>query len=171
MKGNSIVAQSGGPTAVINSSACGVIQEAMKHPEIEGVYAAHNGILGVLNEKIFDLRKEDPSAIEGLRTTPASALGSCRYKVRTENLDSFHSWRLQGPVPIVASSFRLRFKKGTEIPVRIAGDDANDLRPEYHLKFGEAGSKTQVKAWAIWELTNVPAATEGTEPVALIVGM
>ncbi len=84
MKGNCIVAQSGGPTAVINSSACGVIQEAMKHPEIEGVYAAYNGILGVLNEEIFDLRKEDPETIEGLRTSPAAALGSCRYKVRKE---------------------------------------------------------------------------------------
>ncbi len=84
MKGNCIVAQSGGPTAVINSSACGVIQEAMKHPEIEGVYAAYNGILGVLNEEIFDLRKEEPETIEGLRTSPAAALGSCRYKVRKE---------------------------------------------------------------------------------------
>ncbi|MCD6123129.1 MAG: 6-phosphofructokinase [Spirochaetales bacterium] len=84
MKGNCIVAQSGGPTAVINSSACGVIEEAMKHPEIEGVYAAYNGILGVLNEEIFDLRREDPDTIARLRTTPAAALGSCRYKVRKE---------------------------------------------------------------------------------------
>ena len=84
MKGNSIVAQSGGPTAVINASACGVIQEAMKHSEIEGVYAAHNGILGVLNEKIFDMRKEETDQIEGLNVSPASALGSCRYKVKTE---------------------------------------------------------------------------------------
>ncbi|RKX83728.1 MAG: 6-phosphofructokinase [Spirochaetes bacterium] len=84
MKGNCIVAQSGGPTAVINSSACGVIEEAMKHPEIEGVYAAYNGILGVLNEEIFDLRRENPDTIARLRTTPAAALGSCRYKVRKE---------------------------------------------------------------------------------------
>jgi 6-phosphofructokinase 1 len=84
MKGNAIVAQSGGPTAVINASACGVIQEALKQSEIEGVYAAHNGILGVLNEEIFDLGKEDPSTIEQLKTTPASALGSCRYKVKSQ---------------------------------------------------------------------------------------
>ncbi|HEB11565.1 MAG TPA: 6-phosphofructokinase [Spirochaetales bacterium] len=83
MKGNCIVAQSGGPTAVINASACGVIQEAMKHKEITGVYAAHNGILGVLNERIFDLGKEEPAAIEGLKVSPASALGSCRYKVKS----------------------------------------------------------------------------------------
>jgi len=84
MKGNCIVAQSGGPTAVINASACGVIQEAMKHPQIEGVYGSHNGILGVLNEKIFDLRKEEPADIEGLKVTPSSALGSCRYKVKKQ---------------------------------------------------------------------------------------
>jgi len=84
MKGNAIVAQSGGPTTVINASACGVIQEAFKQSEIEGMYAAYNGILGVLNEEIFDLAKEDPSAIEQLNTTPASALGSCRYKVKTQ---------------------------------------------------------------------------------------
>lgn len=84
MKGNCIVAQSGGPTAVINSSACGVIEEAMKHEEIEGVYAAYNGILGVLNEEIFDLRLESRESIAGLRTTPAAALGSCRYKVKKQ---------------------------------------------------------------------------------------
>ena len=84
MKGNCIVAQSGGPTAVINASACGVIQEALKQDDIEQVYAAHNGILGVLDERIFDLGKEDPQDIEGLKTTPASALGSCRYKVKSE---------------------------------------------------------------------------------------
>ena len=82
MKGNCIVAQSGGPTAVINASACGVIQEAMKHKEITGVYAAYNGILGVLNERIFDLGREERAAVEGLKVSPASALGSCRYKVK-----------------------------------------------------------------------------------------
>jgi ATP-dependent phosphofructokinase / diphosphate-dependent phosphofructokinase len=84
IKGNCIVAQSGGPTAVINASACGVIQEALKHKEITGVYAAHNGILGVLNDEIYDLGKEDPREIEGLKTSPASALGSCRHKVKKE---------------------------------------------------------------------------------------
>ncbi len=84
MKGNCVVAQSGGPTAVINASACGVIQTALKSSFIENVYAAHNGILGILNEKMFDLGKEDPETIERLKSTPAAALGSCRYKVKTE---------------------------------------------------------------------------------------
>ena len=82
MEGNAIVAQSGGPTAVINSSACGIIQEAMKTDAITGVFAGHNGILGVLNEDIFDLGQEDPDQIELLKSSPSSALGSCRYKLK-----------------------------------------------------------------------------------------
>jgi len=83
LKGNSIVAQSGGPTAVINASACGVVQECMKHSDIEGIYGAINGVLGILNEEILDFRDESPSDIEGLKYTPAAALGSCRYKLRS----------------------------------------------------------------------------------------
>ncbi len=82
-KGKAIVAQSGGPTAVINASACGVVQAALRHPEtFAGVYGAHNGILGVLNEDLFDLGREDPAVIEGLKRTPSAALGSCRYKLK-----------------------------------------------------------------------------------------
>ncbi len=83
LEGNAIVAQSGGPTAVINSSACGVIQEALKTDCITGVFAAHNGVLGVLNEDIFDLGQEDPAQIELLKGSPSSALGSCRYKLKS----------------------------------------------------------------------------------------
>ncbi len=81
---NCIIAQSGGPTAVINSSACGVIQAALSSVMIDRVFGAHNGILGVLNEDLFDLSKEDPAVIEAMRTTPAAALGSCRYKIKNE---------------------------------------------------------------------------------------
>ena len=84
VKGNCVVAQSGGPTAVINSSACGVIKTALKSDKIQNVYAAHNGILGILNERMFDMGKEDPQDIVGLRTSPAAALGSCRYKVTSD---------------------------------------------------------------------------------------
>lgn len=56
MQGNCTVVQSGGPTAVINASTCGVIQEAGKHRDTTGTYTAFNGILGVLREEIFDLR-------------------------------------------------------------------------------------------------------------------
>jgi len=81
LKGNCIVAQSGGPTAVINQSLCGVIQEAQRHEEIEEIYGARNGILGLLKEELIDLRKEKSSTIDSLRTTPGAALGSCRYRL------------------------------------------------------------------------------------------
>ncbi len=84
MTGNAIVAQSGGPTAVINASAAGVIHAAMEASEIGDVFAAHNGILGVLNEQIYDLAREEQSTLDELRWSPASALGSCRHKVRSE---------------------------------------------------------------------------------------
>ncbi len=83
VKGNALVAQSGGPTAVINSSVCGVAQEAAGHAEITGMFAAHNGILGVLQERIFDLGAEDPKAVQMLKTTPSAALGSCRHKLKS----------------------------------------------------------------------------------------
>jgi len=79
MRGNCIVAQSGGPTAVINQSLYGVIQEAQGHKEIEEIYGARNGILGLLKEELIDLRREKASIIDGLGITPGAALGSCRY--------------------------------------------------------------------------------------------
>jgi 6-phosphofructokinase 1 len=85
LKGNLIVGQSGGPTAVINSSLCGVIQEALRHDEIQNIYGMVHGILGVLNEDLIDLRRQDPRVIDGLKRTPAAALGSCRYKLSEED--------------------------------------------------------------------------------------
>ncbi len=80
---NAIVAQSGGPTAVINSSICGVIQEAGKSKKIGRVLAAHNGILGVLKEDLFDVSAEKASTIEALKRTPSAAMGSCRHKLKS----------------------------------------------------------------------------------------
>ncbi len=82
-KPDAIVAQSGGPTAVINSSACGVIQEAMKSDKIGRVIGATNGILGILGEDLFDISAEKPETIEQLKQTPAAAIGSCRYKLKS----------------------------------------------------------------------------------------
>ncbi len=81
LSGNLLVAQSGGPTAVINASIAGVIQQAGKHEVIEEIYGGLNGILGILNEEIIDLQDETNRAIEGLKFTPAAALGTCRYKI------------------------------------------------------------------------------------------
>ena len=79
--GNLLVAQSGGPTAVINSSLAGVIQEAGRHDCIEEIYGGANGILGILNEELIDINDEKAKTIEGLKSTPAAALGTCRYKI------------------------------------------------------------------------------------------
>jgi len=69
---------------VINSSACGVIETARKHKDKIGkVYAGLNGIVGALNEELVDTNKETTSAIASLRSTPAGAFGSCRYKLKT----------------------------------------------------------------------------------------
>jgi ATP-dependent phosphofructokinase / diphosphate-dependent phosphofructokinase len=79
--GNLLVAQSGGPTSVINASLAGVIQEAGHHESIEEIYGGANGILGILNEDLIDINDEKAKTIEGLRYAPAAALGTCRYKI------------------------------------------------------------------------------------------
>ena len=82
LSGNLLVAQSGGPTAVINASVAGVVLEAGRHPDhIEEIYGGLNGILGILNEQLIDLQEEKQQSIEGLKHTPAAALGTCRYKI------------------------------------------------------------------------------------------
>lgn len=81
LRGTLVVGQSGGPTAVINCSLVGVLQEADKHAEIENVYGMVHGIEGLLQENLIDLTGERAEAIQGLLHVPASALGSCRHKV------------------------------------------------------------------------------------------
>src|SRR5438477_4406015 len=81
LAGNLLVGQSGGPTAVINASLAGVLQEAGKHECIEEIYGGLNGILGILNEELIDINEQKAKTIEGLRFTPAAALGTCRYKI------------------------------------------------------------------------------------------
>ncbi len=85
--GACIFAQSGGPTAVINASAYGVIKTALDADEITNIYGAANGILGVLNDKLYDMSKEDPKELELLLQTPSSELGSCRYKIADPDVD------------------------------------------------------------------------------------
>ncbi len=79
--GNLLVAQSGGPTCAINASLAGVILEAGKHESIEEIYGGLNGIYGILNEDLIDLNDEKQRTIDGLKYTPAAALGTCRYKI------------------------------------------------------------------------------------------
>ena len=80
---NAFYAQSGGVTAVINASACGVIETARKHKsKIGKVYAGRNGIIGALTEDLIDTSKDSAAAIAALRHTPSGAFGSCRYKLK-----------------------------------------------------------------------------------------
>jgi ATP-dependent phosphofructokinase / diphosphate-dependent phosphofructokinase len=82
-KRNAFYAQSGGVTAVINASACGLIETARRHKNRIGrVYAGRNGIIGALTEDLIDTGRESASAIAALRHTPAGAFGSCRYKLK-----------------------------------------------------------------------------------------
>jgi 6-phosphofructokinase 1 len=81
---NAFYAQSGGVTAVINASACGVIETARRHPDRVGtVYAGRNGIIGALTEDLIDTSRESAEAIAALRGTPSGAFGSCRFKLKS----------------------------------------------------------------------------------------
>lgn len=83
LTGAAIFGQSGGPTSVINASAAGVIQEALKQENITAVYGMAHGIKGLLNEMFYDMSKEDTYELDLLKTTPSSALGSVRYKLKS----------------------------------------------------------------------------------------
>ena len=87
LRGACIIGQSGGPTAVINASALGVIRTALDTDCITRVLGAANGIQGVLEDRLYDMGQEDAGELELLRYTPSSALGSCRYKLADPSQD------------------------------------------------------------------------------------
>ncbi|HLB57728.1 MAG TPA: 6-phosphofructokinase [Gammaproteobacteria bacterium] len=94
-KFNALYAQSGGVTAVINASACGVIQTArLRHDKINKVFAARNGIIGALMEDLIDTSFESDTTIAALRYTPAGAFGSCRHKLGSLEKNRAHYKRL-----------------------------------------------------------------------------
>ncbi|MDM8567774.1 6-phosphofructokinase [Candidatus Halobeggiatoa sp. HSG11] len=83
MPKNAFYAQSGGVTAVINATACGLIETARQHPDKIGkVYAGRNGIIGALTENLIDTSQESDANIAALRYTPSGAFGSCRFKLK-----------------------------------------------------------------------------------------
>ena len=85
--GACVIGQSGGPTSVINASAYGAISAALEASEITQVLAAEHGIVGVLNDRLFDMGLEDREELALLKNTPASELGSCRYKMTDPDED------------------------------------------------------------------------------------
>jgi len=84
LEGNCLVAQSGGPTSVINASLAGVIAEALNHGCIEEIYGGLNGVLGILSEQLIDLASETQQTVRALRHTPGAALGTCRFKLKRQ---------------------------------------------------------------------------------------
>ncbi|MFM8657221.1 MAG: 6-phosphofructokinase, partial [Chthoniobacterales bacterium] len=78
--GNMVIAQSGGPTMVINQSLIGAVLEAKKHKQIKNIYGSLHGIAGILGENFIDLRKESAATLEAVAKTPSSGLGSVRKK-------------------------------------------------------------------------------------------
>ena len=97
---NLLVAQSGGPTSAINATLAGVIENALSSPSVDKIYGSVNGIQGVLNENLIDLKTKitNVSELDLLCQTPASALGSCRVKLKDprSGLWAFTSWH---PIP------------------------------------------------------------------------
>ena len=134
LRGNALIAQSGGPTAVINASACGVIQEAQRHPAITGIFGANNGILGVLQEDLFDLGAESPDTIEGLRCTPSAAIGSCRFKLGTLDTDRVNYERILD----VFRAHNVRYF------FCIGGNDSMDTADKVHRLAQETGYELRV---------------------------
>ena len=87
LRGACIFGQSGGPTSVINASAYGVFKTALESGSITRVLGAAHGIKGVLNDRLYDISLEDHAELELLKSTPSSALGSCRYKLKDASVD------------------------------------------------------------------------------------
>ncbi len=81
---NLLVAQSGGPSAAINATLCGVVEKGLMEKKINKIYGAKNGIMGVFSEDFIELQNvlASPDALQLLCQTPASALGSCRIKLK-----------------------------------------------------------------------------------------
>ncbi len=137
LNGNLLVAQSGGPTSVINASVAGVITEAGHHGCIEEIYGGANGILGILNEDLIDLGDEKRSAIDGLRYTPAAGLGTCRYKIDFKKKPEKAAQDMDRLFEIFAAhNIRYFFYAG--------GNDSQDTAHKIHLEAVRRGYEIRV---------------------------
>lgn len=118
MMANLLVAQSGGPTAAINATICGIVKRAMTSTRIDTIYGAQNGIKGVLDGRLIDIGKplSSPEALEALARTPAAALGSCRLKMKSPEQDPASYER-------IIEVFR---QFGIEYFVYVGGNDSMD---------------------------------------------
>ncbi|MFO7871121.1 MAG: 6-phosphofructokinase [Kiritimatiellia bacterium] len=97
VKGNMLIAQSGGPSMVINQSLAGAVEEARKHSHVRAIYGAMHGIKGLLERDIINLRKESPASLKTVAKTPSSALGTVRQKpTRQDCMAIFNTLRAYG---------------------------------------------------------------------------
>ncbi|MBI3980319.1 MAG: diphosphate--fructose-6-phosphate 1-phosphotransferase [Chloroflexi bacterium] len=128
-RGHLVVGQSGGVTAVMNASLLGVVQEAFRHQAIDGIYGMVNGIEGLLEERLVDLRQEDPIVLEGLLQTPSAALGSCRYRLRPGDEDR---------------ALAVLKRHGVRHFLYIGGNDSAETSHRLHLAATRTGYPLQV---------------------------
>lgn len=137
LNGNLLVAQSGGPTSVINASVAGVITEAGHHECIEEIYGGLNGILGILNEELIDIGDETARSIEGLKHTPAAALGTCRYKINFDKKPEQAAKDMDRLFEVFAAhNIRYFFYAG--------GNDSQDTAHKIHLEAVKRGYEMRV---------------------------
>jgi 6-phosphofructokinase len=124
VKGKLVVGQSGGPTQVINNSLVGVIDEALCHPQIAGIYGSVRGITGVLDDNLMDLARESQETLQLLRRTPGAALGTVRYKLQARDYER---------IVRVFAAHDVRFF------CYIGGNDSMDTAHRVHLAAQQAG--------------------------------
>jgi 6-phosphofructokinase len=126
-----LVGQSGGPTAVMNSSLLGVIEAARASPAITAIYGAVDGVEGLLEGQVIDLGRESPTTLRALGRTPAAALGSCRYKLAPGDPDRVLD--------------RLR-RLGVDLFVYIGGNDSADTAHLLAERARQTGQELRVIA-------------------------
>ena len=130
--GNLLVAQSGGPTAVINSSIAGVISEAGRHECIEEIYGGMNGVYGILQESLIDIGEENTKSIQALKHTPGAALGTCRYKINFKKNPEQAEKDMNRLFEIIKThNIRYFFYAG--------GNDSQDTTNKVHLEAAKRG--------------------------------
>ncbi|TAK32836.1 MAG: diphosphate--fructose-6-phosphate 1-phosphotransferase [Chloroflexota bacterium] len=131
MTANLIIGQSGGGTAVINSSLVGAVREAQRHSEIGRVFGMLNGVEGLLGDQVIDLTAQNDMVLDRLLTTPSSALGSCRFKVGGSDLDQ------------LLTSLR---RRDIRYVLYIGGNDSAESAHQLALAATRAGHELQVVA-------------------------
>jgi len=179
LRGNAVFAQAGGPTAAINSSLAGAIQEAMAQTCFDDLYGASDGILGVLQEELFDLRKERADDIEDLKRTPSAAMGSCAPRNGDADLERIlevfraHNVRyffyVGGSEAMLAAGGIARLAAGTGHEMRvmgIPGTAENDLAHTDHVP--GYGSAVKCCATAVMEAGRDTEALWSCEPCTVM---